>query len=166
MIWMIIASLLFLLLVFLFLADDIADESMKEIGVTSPHNIYLTMYMGHTGTTYESIIMLIVLLIDVLYFVILIYFYVKQLKASQGSQEKKENGTKAVVLIWCSCLIYWIILFTVFGMSSFRWLYCFDVISDDICLFLMFERQTKLYQFLCKGCNICCGKFIYGSDGY
>ena len=37
-----------------------------------------------------------------------------------------------------------------------------DVISDNICLLLMFSEYDNVYNCLCKSCNICCIKCVFG----
>eukprot|EP01084_Bolivina_argentea_P099832 179393_1 len=144
-IWMVLAcSVLFVLDICLFI-DDISEESSKEIGVTSPHNIYVTMFVGHDGTTYVPYLFMMGFIVDTLYFTVLFYFYINQLRKT-----KTKNGAKSVVLIFFACLIFWLTVFVMGSASTLRWLTGVDVISDDICLYLMFEGQSILYQFWCS----------------
>eukprot|EP01084_Bolivina_argentea_P173187 299973_1 len=124
---------------FVSITDSISNffyVSVKEIGVTSKHNIYVTMIMGHEGKDQMALVAIIVLIVDILYFCILLYLFITQLKKTRL---KNEKGIKGIVLISIACSIYWIVLLLFGGLSSLRWISYFDIISDDICLFLMFE---------------------------
>eukprot|EP01084_Bolivina_argentea_P173186 299972_1 len=135
-IWMVFACLTLFILVLIRVFIDITEQSVKEIGVTSKHNIYVTMIMGHEGKDQMALVAIIVLIVDILYFCILLYLFITQLKKTRL---KNEKGIKGIVLISIACSIYWIVLLLFGGLSSLRWISYFDIISDDICLFLMFE---------------------------
>eukprot|EP01084_Bolivina_argentea_P242659 407018_1 len=158
-IWMIIACLLIFCSVIAYTIDDALENPLKEIGVTSNHNIYLVQKIND-GAKYAPIFLYLALIIDVIYFSILLYCYIKQIRIIKSGL----NEIKGVVLMFSACLVFWCFMFFGAIRSPFVWLlFAIDVASDDICLFLMFEDQTKIYKFWCKGCNACCFKLVFGS---
>eukprot|EP01083_Nonionella_stella_P003213 9166_1 len=151
-----------------YLMDDLSEAKMKEIGITSLHRIYLTMFVTHEGAPFAHYIAFGVAIVDMLYFVVLIYSYIKQLRkiAMNETREDNRHEVKGVVLLFISCIIFWIVLCFIGSGSSLAHLDTLDIISDDVCLYLMFEPQTEIYQFWCKSCDRCCFGWIYGSKGY
>eukprot|EP01083_Nonionella_stella_P178253 629181_1 len=152
-----------------YLMDDLSEAKMKEIGITSLHRIYLTMFVTHEGAPFAHYIAFGVAIVDMLYFVVLIYSYIKQLRkiAMNETREDNRHEVKGVVLLVISCIIFWITLLSVgLGSALSRLVSPIDVLSDVICLYLMFEPQTEIYQFWCKSCDRCCFGWIYGSKGY
>eukprot|EP01083_Nonionella_stella_P150847 481191_1 len=168
-VWMIVACIILSGLAIAFLVDDVSEAKTKEIGVTSLHQIYLTMFVSHEGAQFAHYCAYGAAVVDMIYFIVLIHCYIKQLRKIAMNEDGEDNRheVKGVVLLLVSCVTFWIILF-VFGSGSPLALAigAFDVISDDICLFLMFEPQSEIYQFWCKSCDRGCLRCIYGSKGY
>eukprot|EP01083_Nonionella_stella_P232016 818865_1 len=168
--WMVIACFLMFCLTIGYVSDDIMEESAKEIGVTSLHHIHLAMLTSHEGAVYAHYFAFGAVAVDMLYFFVLLFCYTRRLRriaTNEICENAEENRhVKGVVLLLMSCVTFWIVACFIGSGSSLAWLVGIDVISDDICLFLMFEPQTQIYQFWCKCCDRWCFRCIYGSKGY
>eukprot|EP01083_Nonionella_stella_P232015 818861_1 len=167
-VWMIVACIILSGLAIAFLVDDVSEAKTKEIGVTSLHQIYLTMFVSHEGAQFAHYCAYGAAVVDMIYFIVLIHCYIKQLRkiAMNETREDNRHEVKGVVLLVISCIIFWIVLCFIGSGSSLAHLDTLDIISDDVCLYLMFEPQTEIYQFWCKSCDRCCFGWIYGSKGY
>eukprot|EP01083_Nonionella_stella_P080661 221738_1 len=167
-VWMVIGSFCLFCLMIAFVVDDASEERLGEIGVSSLHHIYVTMFPGHKGTKYAQYCAIASGVLDMLYFFVLIYCYIKQLRRVAMNENREDNRpeVRGVVLLLMVCGFFWMVMVCVASGSVFGFLAPLDFISDDICLFLMFEAQTGIYQALCSSCDRCCFKCIYGSKGY
>eukprot|EP01083_Nonionella_stella_P003212 9164_1 len=168
-VWTIVACCILFALSIVYLVDDLSEVTLKEIGITSLHRIYLAMFVGHEGMPLAHYSAFAGGIFDVIYFIVLIYCYIKQLRKIAMNQNSEDNRheVKGVVLLFISCITYWFMAFCVGSGSVLLFLASpIDIISDDICLYLMFEPQTEIYQFWCKSCDRCCFGWIYGSKGY
>eukprot|EP01083_Nonionella_stella_P003210 9157_1 len=165
-VWTIVACCILFALSIVYLVDDLSEVTLKEIGITSLHRIYLAMFVGHEGMPLAHYSAFAGGIFDVIYFIVLIYCYIKQLRKI-ASNEDNRHEVKGVVLLFMSCIAYWFTAFCIGSGSALSWVAVpIDIISDDICLYLMFEPQTEIYQFWCKSCDRCCFGWIYGSKGY
>eukprot|EP01083_Nonionella_stella_P232014 818859_1 len=168
-VWMIVACIIWSVLMIGYSVDDVSEARKKEIGITSLHRIYFTMFASHEGAPFAHYIAFGVAIVDMIYFIVLISCYIKQLRKIAMNQNSEDNRheVKGVVLLFISCITYWFMAFCVGSGSVLLFLASpIDIISDDICLYLMLEPQTEIYQFWCKHCDRCCFRCIYGSKGY
>eukprot|EP01083_Nonionella_stella_P149482 474918_1 len=167
-VWMVIGCFLLFCGMTAFLIADTSQDKLGEIGVSSLHHIYVTMFAGHPGAIYAHYCAIFSAVIDMIYFIVLIYCYIKQLRRIAMNENREDNrpGVRGIVLLLMTCVFFWIVCVCTASGSSLAWLAPIDVISDDICLFLMFEAQIQTYQALCSSCDRCCFKCIYGSKGY
>eukprot|EP01084_Bolivina_argentea_P084184 152321_1 len=159
-IWVVIGCIAMFSLIIGYVIDNALEVSSKEIGVTSPHNIHFIMFVSHDGADISQILTIVAAVVDVIYFFVLLYTFIKQLK-KENSENSKE--LKGLVLICYSCITFWIQCVLLSIRSPAAWLYSFDLLSDDICLFLMFDRQDGIYRFWCSKCHSCWSNIVYGT---
>eukprot|EP01084_Bolivina_argentea_P149992 261930_1 len=147
--WMVFVGICALILAILYAIDDAFIATKKEIGLT-PNQFHIAMYSGHSGADIIPYISIVVIVIDMVYFCILLYRYISETKKMQSNNYNFEEGIKGIVLVLITCIVCWIV-FILLGLDlEIRYaLTNFDYISDDICLFLMFKSNQKLYDQLC-----------------
>eukprot|EP01084_Bolivina_argentea_P173881 301207_1 len=157
-----------------YLIDDLIEDSFKEIGYVESTNLHVVMIWGHDGADYAPWFAIGHFLLDMFYFITLCVVYFGRLRAIQNAQKAEEElpmidveiGIKGLVLlIWCS-LIFWIVCMVVYFGTFLRWICYIDLITNNICLYLLFKEQQNIYNKFCKHCDILCTKIIYHKDKY
>eukprot|EP01083_Nonionella_stella_P270944 917717_1 len=121
-----------------FLVDDVSEEQLQEIGVSSMHNIYVTMFPGHEGAKFAHYCAMFGGVVDMIYFIVLIYCYIKELRRiANDNREDNRGEVKGVVVLCATGALFWVVCMFVSSGSVLAWFAPIDFISDDICLFLM-----------------------------
>eukprot|EP00483_Globobulimina_turgida_P011156 UN11177 len=164
-IWMILVGAIVFFGGLIYIIDDTSEYSLKEIGFTETRNIYFSMYLSHEGAVLARMDVLILGVVDLIYFAILIYIYISRLKSLKSLNEE---GVKGVVLVVFACVIYWIEMMAIGLDWRIKWVVnMMDIISDDLCLYFMIVTSSKqLYYSLFGVFHSCFGKLIYGSSNY
>eukprot|EP01084_Bolivina_argentea_P280315 479359_1 len=162
-IWMGFIGFICIIIMIVVCIDDATTNSSKEIGITSPHNIYVTVLASHKGAKVAKVAITSIILFDVVFFFVLIFVYIKKLKYLQnkaGAKDRKhlEMMTKGITLVIYSCITFWIFIIFVVTDIPLKWWGSFDITSDTLCLFLMFEFNNNLYNILCGICHKFWGK--------
>lgn len=162
-IWMSFVLFAYIIITTLFIIDDSMNHSTKEIGTGSYHNFKIAMYLGHDGADIAQHLMITLVLVDVTYFMVILYYFINSLKLLPNASE---NGIKGVILIGISAVIFYIGLIADGFELDFKYLWAFlPVIVDNVCLSLMFKENNLLYNGVCGAlCDKCCIECIYGSE--
>eukprot|EP01083_Nonionella_stella_P009763 27989_1 len=148
------------------IVDDAAVYAKKEIGVTLKHNIYLTVVTSHTENTHNIVqfVALGFIVVDLLYFGILLFLYVSKLRAMDNNS--REKGVKALVLVVISCVLFWVFMVTNAFNIPFKYVAgSLDGMAACICLFAVCDSGQVIYDNVCGCvCHTCMGKVCYGCD--
>ena len=79
-------------------------------------------------------------------------------------QQSISRGVKGIVLILISSLVQYLTVGLIGLNLDLKYLVTISIITDDLCLFLMFNGNESLYKRLCGClCDKCCISCIYGS---
>eukprot|EP01084_Bolivina_argentea_P254773 428382_1 len=159
---MICMILAVVILCIVWIITDASSYSKKEIGITETFGFHISMFVGHQGANLV-IIVIFLIIVDSVYFIILLYRYTALLRRDMRDDDK-DNGVKGVILITISSIVWYInVTMIALDLDSKYLFTSFQIIVDDVCLFLMFKNSQVLYDSLC-GClfNKCCSKIIYG----
>ena len=78
----------------------------------------------------------------------------------------KNQSIKGLLLVIISSIFFYILCIGYISSSPFyaAMVMPFDIASDDICLLLMFNEYNNIYNCLCKFCNNCCIKVVFGKS--
>eukprot|EP01083_Nonionella_stella_P032903 90092_1 len=157
-VWMIAMGVICVIIMIVVTVDDATSNSPKETGVTSPHNLYVTMVASHAGAQVAKYSISMMILVDIIYFLVLIVAYIKKLKNLQKNhtmEDKKylEAANKGVTLMIFSCFTFWVFIAFVLMDIPLKWWGALDITSDALCLFLMFHVNEDLYRCLCGCCH-------------
>eukprot|EP01084_Bolivina_argentea_P082450 149293_1 len=161
-IWMIFVAIATATCIIIKLVADITENEDKEIGIIETYNIYVIMYLIIAGERIAQFAAATIGILDIVYFIILGYFYVVKLRKVDVSQD---NGAKGLILVFISCVVFWVAVILVSQNSPMKYIFSgLDVITDNVCLFLMFTSGDVIYVNTCgRICGNCCGKLIYKS---
>ena len=151
-VWMVIIGVLDLILILVVCIDDSTNNPSKETGITSTHNIYISMIDGHEGAPYAKAAMAVAILGDIIYFLVLISIYIKKLKYLHRNHKVADKkyldvGTKGVTLITFSCIMFCIFFMTLIIDLPIKYWGAPYIVIDAVGLYLMFQINDPLYHF-------------------
>mmetsp|Transcript_2470 Transcript_2470/g.4786 ORF Transcript_2470/g.4786 Transcript_2470/m.4786 type:complete len:315 (-) Transcript_2470:44-988(-) len=145
--------------------DDALVSEKEEIALSSQedHHLWVTLYLSTSTASVAHFAVLGLVLIDMVYCIVLLYSSVRRLKQRQNGSPQR--AVKGFVLVLISSVIFWIGAGSVAAGSPWKYvLTSLDTMSDSVCLLLMFNSSSSVYQSMCKLCDNACSKMVYGSE--
>eukprot|EP01084_Bolivina_argentea_P058807 107352_1 len=163
-IWMLIVGLIMMgINIYLLISEIKQKTNMYTTSIELDITFMITdaNQMAQTNLTAS---MAILSLICVIYYGVLMYFYINSIKKMRiNDVQTTHKSIKGLILLIVSSLFFYV--FMVVGMINFSIgifaFICIDMISDDVCLLLLFHQYNNWYLYLCQLCNVCCIKCIF-----
>eukprot|EP01084_Bolivina_argentea_P238671 400966_1 len=158
-----------------YITDDALIYTPAEIGITKKYNFHIAMYLGHQGAELIQYVLFFIIIVDIGYFIYILYLYINGLKTVNSKTsvniyvedvyDNRTQGVKGVVLIIFVSVIYCINVTIIALDVEVKYLFSnITLISDNLCLFLMFKSSQKLYNNTCgRICDNCWIKCVYGT---
>eukprot|EP01084_Bolivina_argentea_P116937 207710_1 len=148
----------------LYFVDDLLIQSSKEISVTEKRSIFVVSVTSHNveNSITVTITAMIAMISDFIFIAILLYKYISGIQHNNNSHA---YAAKGIILLSISSIVFLLTMITVVLRSDIRYLIDnIQIITDTICLFLMFKSNHSVYNNLCGWlCDKYCVSFFFGT---
>ena len=168
-IWTFLISFALLVCGLYMIIDFVSNPSENAYG-TSPKTKISYLFPADSANKGSDLVALCAFCIGIIYYVVLAVYYSKTVKSMEITTniDTKHKCVRGLVLLIVSSLFFYFTLVIAVPTDTFTFvaLQGIDLISDDICLWLTFDEQAKIYAVFCGLCNKCCIRCLFSNASH